>query len=1222
MKPPSYRDRDFSFGQAMLTLRTTIGLTQAGLAEYLGVSRHTVNFWEAGSTYPKVKNLKELIALGVKHHAFEEGRETEEIRSLWKAAHQKVLLSEEWLATLLAQSKMQTLLTESSREETIDRAIAPAPPAVGTRMDWGEALSVTTFYGREWELKVLSEWVIDERCRVISLLGMGGIGKSALAVTLMHRLAKEFEVVIWRSVRDAPSCEALLDECIQVLAPQALQEVSVSLERRLSLLLEHLRIRRVLLVLDNLETLLEEGESSGHQRPGYEDYGRLLRRIAETKHQSCLLLTSREKPNELVSLEGNRSPVRVLRLSQLRAEACEQLLTEIDVMGSEAERTRLIEFYAGNPLALKIVARSIIDLFGGEITTFLEQGALIFGGVRELLNQQFARLSELEQTVLLWLAIMREPSTIDELKMVLVRPVSSTRLLEAVEGLYRRSLIERGQKSGSFTLQSVVLEYTTARLIEEIGEEILQGQLDRLIEHGLALAGSREYVRQTQERLLVVPILAHIRNSYHEQARVEEQLVGLIIKLRNHTETAQGYGAANLVALLRWLRGDMRGLDLSGLALRNVYLQGVEMQDTTLSGALIRDSVFTEAFDITWSVAISRSGQYWAAGSRRGEVRVWCEEGKRLHLVWQAHTDTIRALAFSPTGRTLATGSWDGTIKMWDLESAGLLWTNWSTDNIESLAFAPDGRTIASGGDAATIQLWDATSGAPRHTLLGQSGPVFALAWSPDGRLLASGGTDESIRLWELSGVQSETSVRLLTGHTNWILGLAFAPDGRTLASGSWDATVKLWDVAGRSLRQTLTGHTDRVRAIAWSPDGRLLASCGFDQTIWLWDVAQGSYRTALRGHTAGVYDITFTPDSRTLLSGSEDGTLRVWDMERGQCVQIKQGYAESLYDVAWRPDGTQLASAGSNRLVTIWDVNGLTPPRLLRGHRSLVFGVAWSPDGRFLASCGLDNAIRLWDATTGEARQILQDSRHLNTLFYGVEWSPDGTQLASTSYQRGVQVWEVATGTCRWLELRQPTRVRRVAWSPDGTHLASCGDDGSLYLWQATDGTARTSLEGHRGMVMNVAWSPDGTRLASGGGRGSGEIFIWDGQSGERLQSWSDPNATIYGLAWNRTGEVLVSGGSDGSLGWWDVQHGKCLMLRQGHQGAIQSLRESPDGLSLVSCGDDNIIQVWDFESGEQLQTLRRDRPYDRLDISGVKGMSDAQKATLRALGAIEQFG
>ena len=416
------------------------------------------------------------------------------------------------------------------------------------------------------------------------------------------------------------------------------------------------------------------------------------------------------------------------------------------------------------------------------------------------------------------------------------------------------------------------------------------------------------------------------------------------------------------------------------------------MQDASLAEASLRETVLNESFDIPWAVAISLNGQYWAAGSRRGEVRVWREEGRLLHLAWQAHTDTVRALAFSPDGRTLATGSWDGTIKLWVIESrtlsggqAGpgeepgrlsqsLLWTTWVTDNIESLAFAPDGRTLASGGDAAIVQLWDAHNGTHSQALSGQSGPVFALAWSPDGSLLASGGVDGGIRL----------------------------------------------------------------------------------------------------------------------------------------------------------------ASAGSNTLVTIWDLDGLTPPRLLRGHRSLVFGVAWSPDGRFLASSGLDNAVRLWDATTGEARQILRDPDHVNTLFYGVAWSPDGKFLASASYHQGMHVWEVTTGTRRWVGRAQPTRIRRVAWSPDGRYLASGGDDGSVCLWKASDGTLLQQFQGHRGMVMSVAWRPDGTWLVSGGGgRGSGELVIWNMQSEERLQAWSEPNAIVNALVWSPTGAVLVSGGSDGSVRW-----------------------------------------------------------------------------------------
>src|SRR5256885_9255909 len=196
----------------------------------------------------------------------------------------------------------------------------------------------------------------------------------------MHRVAEDFEVVIWRSLRDVPTCEALLDSCLQVLAPQALSDVSASPERRQDLLLECLRSRRGLLVYDSLESFLEEGEDSGRMRAGYQGFSRVLRRVAETEHQSCLLLTSREKPGDLVPLEGNRAPVRALRLARLEAEACQHLLEEKDVVGSAADYARLVEAYAGNPLALKIVARTIVEIFGGQIAPFLEQGVVCFGG--------------------------------------------------------------------------------------------------------------------------------------------------------------------------------------------------------------------------------------------------------------------------------------------------------------------------------------------------------------------------------------------------------------------------------------------------------------------------------------------------------------------------------------------------------------------------------------------------------------------------------------------------------------------------------------------------------------------------------------------------------------------------------------------------------------------------------------------------------------------------
>ena len=175
-----------------------------------------------------------------------------------------------------------------------------------------------------------------------------------------------------------------------------------------------------------------------------------------------------------------------------------------------------------------------------------------------------------------------------------------------------------------------------------------------------------------------------------------------------------------------------------------------------------------------------------------------------------------------------------------------------------------------------------------------------------------------------------------------------------------------------------------------------------------------------------------------------------------------------------------------------------------------------------------------------------------------------------------------------------------------------------------------RLTLAGHTDTVWGVAFSPDGTRLASGSGSqgqaDSGELFVWDAHSGERNPAWGAGNSAfvrhpgvVSALTWAPSGELVVSGGSDGRLRWWEVQSGECMRVQEAHQGMVQSLKVSPDGSTLASCGDDGAILLWDLESGEQLQTLRRDRPYERLNITGIRGLTGAQRATLRALGAVE---
>ena len=302
MKRPSYREQDYAFGQTMLTLRMAIGLTQGRLAAYLGVSRQAVGDWEVGISYPKAEHLKALIALGVQHQAFHTNQEAAEIRALWKASHQKVLLDEIWLRGLF-----------NTPEHLLLDAYAPAvttaafPTRRELRLDWDDADVGTTFYGREHEVATLSHWIIEERCRVVSVYGIAGIGKSALVIQVMRQLADQFDTVIFRSFRSLPPPETNLDDVLQTLAPQTVVPAASTLEARTRLFIDALREQRVLIVNDNLESLYLEGDARGRLRPEVAGYAQVLRAIVETAHQSCLLLITREKPAALRICEATCS---------------------------------------------------------------------------------------------------------------------------------------------------------------------------------------------------------------------------------------------------------------------------------------------------------------------------------------------------------------------------------------------------------------------------------------------------------------------------------------------------------------------------------------------------------------------------------------------------------------------------------------------------------------------------------------------------------------------------------------------------------------------------------------------------------------------------------------------------------------------------------------------------------------------------------------------------
>jgi len=371
------------------------------------------------------------------------------------------------------------------------------------QQDWGEAADVSQFYGREEELFQLRQWSVEEHCRLVALVGIGGVGKSTLAVKLALQIQTEFEIVVWRSLRNAPPLEELLESILSFLLRVRGENPVIpnSVNGRLSKLMECLCSSRCLLILDNTEAILSSGERAGQCRDGYEGYSQLLQTVGEVPHQSCLLLTTREKPSAIALLEGEKSKVRSLPLKGLKAEQGRELFQQKgQFAGSEAEWSQLSKHYGGNPLVLKLVAVATQELFNGtiaEVLKYARQGVLVFEHIRALLEGQFNRLSSVEQEVMYWMAINREPLSLAELEENIVTVASKRKLLEAMNSLLIRSFIEKDGEY--FWVQPVVMEYVTERLVEQSDSEIEMQPLEHLKNHASVKPQTKDYVRELQK---------------------------------------------------------------------------------------------------------------------------------------------------------------------------------------------------------------------------------------------------------------------------------------------------------------------------------------------------------------------------------------------------------------------------------------------------------------------------------------------------------------------------------------------------------------------------------------------------------------------------------------------------------------------------------------------------------------------------------------------------
>jgi WD40 repeat protein len=1105
-------------------------------------------------------------------------------------------------------TKTQTI--QSSEELDKETSLTEAKHQFLHRVDWGEAPVGGSFYGRDEERAELKQWIIKENCKLVAVLGIGGIGKSTLAAKLVKQNVDEFDYIFWRELKNAPPVTSILKNCIQFISNQQRIDLPDDMDDQITVLFQYLRDYRCLLILDNIETILQRGKSAGQYRGGYEGYGRLFQLMGESHHKSCLLLTSREKLNEVAHLEGKESDVRSLQLSGLGVLEGREVLKNKGLLGKDEAYKDLIDLYSGNPLALKLVSEPIQELFKGDITRFLQEEKAVVGNVYALLDHQFHRLSEREQEIMYWLAIDREAVSLDDLQSDIVHSITKQELFEALNSLRRRSMIE-ASGIGLVTLQPVIMEFVTDNFIKQISEEVTTEACRFLESHALIKAQTKDYIRDSQIRVVLKPIILGLLAAFGKEG-IEDKLRRLISSLREMFPQGLGYVVGNILNMLVQLQCDLRGYDFSHLRIRQAYLREVTLADVNFTHASFEKSIFAEDFGSVLSGAFSPDGRLLAVGTGNGNIRIWQTNNATPLGNFLGHTDWVWSVTFSPDGKLLASGCSDQTIRLWEMSTGQCLTVlRGHSNRVYSVMFSPDGRLLASGSSDQTMRLWEVSTGQCLAVLQGHSNWIYSVAFSSDGRLLASGSEDQTVRLWEVSTGQC---VNVLSGHKDKVWTVVFSPDGRLLASGSEDQTVRLWEVSTGQCVNVLRGHGSWIHAISFSPNGKVIASGSEDQTVRLWEVSTGQCFNTLLGHKGRVRIVVFSSDERLLASGGRDQTVRLWEADTGRCLNVLQGHDDRIRSVAFNLSGSVIASGSEDQTVRLWRASTGQCLNTLLGHANWVYSVAFSPDGRLLASGSEDQTVRLWEVSTGRCLNTLWESR---SRVRSVAFSPDGRLLASGNEDHTVSLWEVSTGRYLTSLSGHTDKVWTVAFSPDGRLLASGSEDQVVQLWEVSTGSCINTLRGHLHRIWAVAFSPDGRLLASGGY--DQMVRLWDIDTGRCINALQGHNRQIYSVTFSPDGSMVASGSHDQTVRLWKLSTGQCLNTLRGHTDRISAVAFSPDGRVIISGGYDGTICIRDVRTGRRLRTLRSLRLYERMNISGVKGLTEAQKAALKGLGAIE---
>lgn len=607
--------------------------------------------------------------------------------------------------------------------------------------------------------------------------------------------------------------------------------------------------------------------------------------------------------------------------------------------------------------------------------------------------------------------------------------------------------------------------------------------------------------------------------------------------------------------------------------LQNIYAQQQQNPDNYIPSGAIKRIGKGFLYDLEYSpdgskIAVATSIGIWIYDTTNGN---------ELSLL-TGHTQGVTSVCFNSDGSILASGSYDDTIRLWNMETGKFIRKlTGHNSNVYTIAFSPDDRTIVSGSRDEMIGFWDVETGNLNKTIAGHANGVYGVSYSSNGDILASYGSNERINLWntetgEFINTLNPKYQPILVGSTG-IETIAFSPNNTTLVSVNRNGTVRVWDLNKINIIRTFETIQSEVYAVKVCPDGQKLAINGplnNENTIQIWDISTEKQKSTLNGHTDRIASLEFTTDANFITSYSYDNTLQIWDVKTGTRIRTITGHNNGIIQsVMYSSDGKTVASFTHRGIIQVWDAKTYNLISNTQVEFQSFSCADYSPDNMTFAFGHNNGKIEITNRASREKKHIIKNAHTRRVT--SVAFSENAEILASGSYDKMIRLWDVSTGKLIDTLAGHEYPIQAVEFSPAGNLLVSGSSDGIIFYWDVKTRKPINTIIAHTERIEDISFTKTGDKLVS---FSEGDtIRIWDVSTGNLLKKFT-PNRNIYSVKFSPDGNTLASSHLR-AVFLWNVSTGEFINVSTGHSTAIYGLAFSPDGKTLISGSHDHTMIV-----------------------------------------------